>query len=73
MSEGGRILAKKAAGEPFALFGTDWTVKFARPSAVRKRRPYPLSGCPASLLKIVIGKSTFAPVSGTAYFCQPKL
>ena len=38
----------------------------------QKGRPYPLSGCPASLLKIVIGKSTFAPVSGTAYFCQPK-
>src|SRR5450755_1443215 len=71
MSEGGQHLAKKAAGESFALFDTDWTVRFARPSAVRKRRPYPLSGCPASLLKIATGKSTFAPVSGTAYFCQP--
>src|SRR6266481_8313856 len=72
MFEGGFIFARNTAGESPASFGTDWTVRFARPSAVRKRRPYPLSGCPASLLKIVIGKSTFAPVSGTSYFCQTK-
>src|SRR5882724_2177546 len=71
MFEGGFIFARNTAGESPASFRTDWTVRFARPSAVRKRRPYPLSGCPASLLKIVIGKSTFASVSGTAYFCQP--
>src|SRR5450755_1722726 len=69
--EGGFIFARNTAGESPASFGTDWTVRFARPSAVRKRRPYPLSGCPASLLKIVAGKSTLAPVSGTSYFCHP--
>src|SRR5712671_248459 len=60
MFEGGFIFARNTAGESPASFGTDWTVRFARPSA--ERLPYPLSGCPASLLKIVTGKSTFAPV-----------
>jgi len=45
-------------------FGTDWTVRFARPSAVRKADHIRFPAAPASLLKIVIGKSTCAPVSG---------
>src|ERR1700731_1318064 len=71
MFGGGFFFAKKAAGEPPASFGTDWTVKSARPSEDRKRRPYPVSGFPASCVKTVVGISTTAPVSGTAYPCQP--
>jgi len=36
MFEGGFIFARNTAGESPAPFGTDWTVRFARPSAVRK-------------------------------------
>src|SRR5450631_3305088 len=70
MFEGGFIFARNTAGESPASFGTDWTVKSARPSEVRKRRPYPVVGFPASSVKIVVGMSTAALVSGTAYLCQ---
>ena len=70
MFEGGFIFARNAAGESPASFGTDWTVKSARLSEVRKRRPYPVVGFPASSVKIVVGMSTAALVSGTANLCQ---
>jgi len=63
--DGGFFLAKNTAGENPASFGTDWTVKSARRSEVRKRPPYPTSGFPAGSEKIDIGMSTAAPVSGT--------
>src|SRR6267142_5921264 len=65
ISRGGFFLAKNTAGENPASFGTDWTVKSARRSEVRKRPPYPTSGFPAGSEKIDIGMSTSAPVSGT--------
>src|SRR5438093_10621927 len=64
MPEGGRLLARKVAGESLSGLGTDCTVKSARRSFVRKRRPSPPSGAPASSLKIVTGTSTLAPCSG---------
>src|SRR3954467_4026595 len=64
-SRGGFLLAKNTAGESPASFETDWTVKSARRSAVRKRPPYPVSGFPACSEKIDVGMSTAAPVSGT--------
>jgi hypothetical protein len=70
MFEGGFIFARKTAGESPASFGTDWTVKSARPSEVRKRRPYPVGGFPASSVKMVVGMSTAALVSGTANLCH---
>src|SRR5258705_11018448 len=45
--DGGFFHAKNTAGENPASFGTDWTVKSARKSEVRKRPPYPTSGFPA--------------------------
>jgi hypothetical protein len=70
ISEGGFFLAKNAAGENPASFGTDWTVKSARRSEVRNRAPYPSSGFPASSVKIEVGRSTRAPLSGTWYLTQ---
>jgi hypothetical protein len=64
MSRGGFFRAKNAAGENPASFGTDWTVKSARRSGVRKRPPYPASGFPACSEKIDVGMSTAAPVLG---------
>jgi hypothetical protein len=65
---GGRFFARKVAGESFAGLGTDCTVKSARWSFVKKRRPVPPCGGPASSLKIFTGISTLAPVLGTTYF-----
>ena len=70
MFEGGFIFARNADGESPASFGTDWTVKSARPSEVRKRRPYPVGGFPASSVKMVVGMSTATLVSGMANLCQ---
>src|ERR1700682_3939826 len=70
MFEGGLIFARNTAGESPASFGPDWAVKSASPSEVRKRRPYPVVGFPASSVKIVVGMSTAALVSGTANLCQ---
>jgi hypothetical protein len=61
----GRCLARNVAGESFAALETDCTVRSARLSSVKKRRPAPLSGGPASRLKIEAGMSTLAPVLGT--------
>src|SRR5258707_1442608 len=65
ISRGGFFLAKNTAGENPASFGTDWTVKSARRSEVRKRRPYPASGFPAWSGKMDAGMSTAEPRSGT--------
>src|SRR5579863_6553832 len=70
MLDGGCFFAKKAAGVSWPTFSIDCTARVARLSAVLNRRPYPKSVAPASLLKIVVGSSTVAPASGTAYFCQ---
>src|SRR5215203_4074416 len=64
---GGLLLARKVAGESLPGLGTDCTVKSARRSLVRKRRPTAPSGAPASSLKIVTGTSTLAPVLGITY------
>ena len=48
--------------------GTDCRVKSARWSLVKKRRPVPPFGGPASSVKILTGISTLAPVSGITYF-----
>ena len=48
-------------------FGTDCTVRSARLSSVKKRRPVPPSGGPASLVKIVTSISTLVPVLGITY------
>src|SRR6478672_8013990 len=65
ISRGGFFVAKNTAGEKPASLGTDWTVKSARRSGVRKRPPYPASGFPACSEKIDVGRSTAAPLSGT--------
>src|SRR3954462_1255899 len=65
IAEGGFLLAKKAAGESPASLGTDCTVRFACLSELRKRWPYPVGGCPASVVKMLVGMSTLVPVSGT--------
>jgi hypothetical protein len=67
---GGFFFAKKTAGESPASFGADWIVKSAPRSEVRKGRPYPVSGFPASSVKIVVGMSTTVLDSGTPYLCQ---
>src|ERR1700712_598343 len=67
MPGGGRILARKADGGSSLSLRRDRTVRFARPSAVRNRAPYPVSDFPTLLLKIPAGRSTFAPVSGMTY------
>src|SRR6266545_1201123 len=67
MPAGGCILARNATGESFAGLGTDCTVRSARRSSVKNRRPVPPSGGPASLLKIETGMSTLVPVLGTTY------
>src|SRR5712675_87406 len=68
MSAGGRLFARKVAGESFSGLGTDCTVKSARWSLVKKRRPVPPSGGPASSVKTFTGISTLAPVVGITYF-----
>src|SRR4051812_4427185 len=45
-------------------------VRLARRSEVRKRRPYPVSGLPASSEKTLTGTSALAPVCGTAARCH---
>src|SRR5882757_1021893 len=70
MLAGGPLLARKVAGESFSGLGTDCTVKSARWSFVKKRRPVPPSGSPASSVKICTGISTLAPVLGITYFCH---
>src|SRR6476469_5881446 len=67
MSRGGRILARKADGGSLLSLRSDCTVRLARPSAVRNRAPYPVSDFPTLLLKMPVGRSTFAPVSGITY------
>src|SRR3981081_3076272 len=67
MARGGRILARKVDGGSLLSLRRDCTVRFARPSAVRNRAPYPVSDFPTLLLKMPVGRSTFAPVSGTTY------
>src|SRR5215207_1847262 len=64
---GGLLFARKVAGESLSGLGTDCTVKSARRSFVRKRRPIPPSGAPASSLKMVTGMSTLALVLGITY------
>jgi hypothetical protein len=64
MPAGGRCLARKVAGESFPGLATDCTVRSARRSSVKNRRPVPPSGAPASLLKIETGMSTLVPVLG---------
>jgi hypothetical protein len=64
---GGLLLARKVAGESLSGLGADCTVKSARRSFVRKRRPIPPSGAPASSLKIVTGTSTLALVLEITY------
>src|SRR5215475_9105632 len=68
MPAGGRFLARKVAGDSFSGLGTDCTVKSARWSFVKKRRPIPPSGGPASSVKIVTGISTSVPVFGISNF-----
>src|SRR3954462_11016637 len=70
MLAGGPLLARKVAGESFSGLGTDCTVKSALWSFVKKRRPVPPSGSPASSVKICTGISTLAPVLGITYFCH---
>jgi len=70
-SRAGSSLQETQPAKSPAPFGTDWTVRFARPSAVRKADHSRFPGCPASLLKIVIGKSTCAPVSGPHISASP--
>src|SRR3978361_2152281 len=67
MSRGGRILARKADGGSLLSLRSDCTVRLARPSAVRNRDPYPVSDFPTLLLKMPVGRSAFAPVSGMTY------
>src|SRR6266545_2333811 len=67
MPAGGCILARNATGESFAGLGTDCTVRSARRSSVKNRRPVPPSGGPASLLKIETCMSTLVPVLGITY------
>ena len=50
---GGCRFARKVAGESFSGLGTNCTVRFARWSGVKKRRPAPPSGGPASSEKMV--------------------
>src|SRR3954452_12258180 len=64
MSFGGFFLARNAAGDAPSVLATDWTVRLAPRSDARKRRPYPVSGLPASSEKIEVGMSTEAPLSG---------
>src|SRR6516164_4679037 len=68
MPAGGRFLARKAAGESFSRLGMDCTVKSARWSFVKKRRPVPPSCDPPSSVKIVTGISTLVPMLGITYF-----
>jgi len=68
MLAGGRFFVRKVAGESFSGLGTDCTVKSARRSFVKKRRPVPPSGGPESSVKIFTGISTLAPVLGITYF-----
>jgi hypothetical protein len=58
MPAGSRFLARNVAGESFAGLETDCTVRSARLSSVKKRRPVPSSGGPASRVKIETGMST---------------
>src|SRR5260370_16538320 len=67
ISRGGFFLAKNTGGENPASFGTDWTVKSARRSEVRKRPPYPASGFPPCSENIEVGISTPPPVSAPSY------
>src|SRR2546421_9674541 len=71
MFAGGFLFARKTAGESPVTLGTDWIVKSARRSEVRRCRPYPDGGFPASSVKIEVGMSTTAPVSATLYLDQP--
>src|SRR3954452_19130936 len=70
MPVGGLCFARKVAGESFSGLGTDCKVRFARWSFLKKRRPVPSSGAPASSVKILTGISTLAPVLGITYFCH---
>src|SRR5207253_5533463 len=67
MPAGGCFLARNVAGESFPGLGTDCTVRSARRSSVKNRRPVPPSGGPASLVKIEAGMSTLVPVLGITY------
>src|SRR4051812_21792420 len=67
MPGGGRLFCKNSAGDSFAGLGTDWIVRSARRSSVKKRRPVPPSGAPASSVKMDTGISTLAPVSEITY------
>src|SRR6185312_8485615 len=67
MPAGGFFFARNVAGESLSGLGTDCTVRSARLSSVKKRRPVPPSGGPASRVKIVTGISTLVPVLGIAY------
>jgi hypothetical protein len=63
----GRVLAKKVAGACSARFNDQISTSVCG----QKAPTISTLQLPGSLLKMVIGKSTCDPVSGTAYFCQP--
>src|SRR5947208_13515846 len=70
MPAGGRFFVRNVAGESFSGLGTDCTVRSARRSSVKNRRPVPPSGGPASLVKMETGMSTLVPVLGITYRCH---
>src|SRR3954453_1037830 len=67
MPGGGLFFARDVAGVSLSGLGTYCTVRSARLSSVKKRRPVPPSGGPASCVKMETGISTLVPVLGIAY------
>jgi hypothetical protein len=67
---GGFLCAKNAEGESSPGFSIDWTVKSARRSGLKKRRPTPPSGSSDCSLKVDAGISTLVPVLGITNLCH---
>jgi hypothetical protein len=61
------LLGQERGGRIVVGLATDCTVRSARRSSVKNRRPVPPSGAPASRVKIETGMSTLVPVLGISY------